>query len=861
MKRVLLLGRIRNRKAAVHPIILAFFCILACLQAKLAAGPADAGQAQRVVEGWLNIHPRPLGAELGRSVGRVETFYDGSDNAIYHVVYLEPSGYVIVPADDGVEPILCFVERGGYRGTAEWPLGALVGQDVPARIAAARAVEAEAMVQTQTSDNNALKQVVGDARAKWDRLLSADSSVMMMMGRPGVADLRAGPLLASTWGQTTVGDYIGGISCYNYYTPPYEPGDPDNYPIGCVANAMAQLMRYHQHPTSYNWADMPLQPDPSITLAQRRTIGWLCYRAAESTGTKFAPTKSGGSSASLDVAYLRLRDTFGYGNSVIARNPPAGTVLNNMVNPNLDAGLPVLLGFEGTEGGHAVVCDGYGYNASTLYHHLNMGLSGRENAWYALPVVDSSYYYYLIHTCVYNIYPSGSGEIISGRVADIAGNPIPGAVIQATPAGSTSRYATTDENGIYALPNLPSNRSIALGVSKSGYTFPARTVQTGTSNDYGSTGNLWGVDFVATGSAPPVAHDQSISVIAGEATPIALVGTDDGLPNPPGRLSYKITRLPSHGSLSDPFGGEVTAVPYTLANGGNVITYRGCSYYSGPDEFLFVVDDGGAPPTGGESAPARVGIDVNDVFYTTFGADSPYIAPWPLMTSYDDSRTQVIYLSSEIGGPKRITGLAIDVYERPGYELNHWTIRLKHTARDGFYGPPFFETAGWTTVYLKNEPRPTTGWYEFDFQTPFEYNGIDNLMVDFSHDNRSNSYDGFCTVWETGVPRVVLNFSDSWHGAPTDWSDDTFFPYWPYGATAVPSIRLKSTTGGQPLPGDIVQNCSVDMADLVALCDAWLSTPADADWSAACDISEPPDEVINELDFAVLGENWGRTTE
>ena len=137
MKRALLLGRIRNCKAAVHPIILAFFCILACLQAKLAAGPADAGQAQRVVEGWLNIHPRPLGAELGRSVGRVETFYDGSDNAIYHVVYLEPSGYVIVPADDGVEPILCFVERGGYRGTAEWPLGALVGQDVPARIAAA----------------------------------------------------------------------------------------------------------------------------------------------------------------------------------------------------------------------------------------------------------------------------------------------------------------------------------------------------------------------------------------------------------------------------------------------------------------------------------------------------------------------------------------------------------------------------------------------------------------------------------------------------------------------------------------------------------------------------------------------------
>ncbi len=30
---------------------------------------------------------------------------------------------------------------------------------------------------------------------------------------------------------------------YNYYTP-------GNYRTGCVATAMAQLMRYHQHPTA-----------------------------------------------------------------------------------------------------------------------------------------------------------------------------------------------------------------------------------------------------------------------------------------------------------------------------------------------------------------------------------------------------------------------------------------------------------------------------------------------------------------------------------------------------------------------------------------------------------------------------------
>ena len=45
---------------------------------------------------------------------------------------------------------------------------------------------------------------------------------------------------------------------------------------------------------------------------------------------------------------------------------------NNMVNPNLDASHPVLFGISRPGGGHAIVGDGYGYNASTLYHHLNM---------------------------------------------------------------------------------------------------------------------------------------------------------------------------------------------------------------------------------------------------------------------------------------------------------------------------------------------------------------------------------------------------------------------------------------------------------------------------------------------------------
>jgi len=49
----------------------------------------------------------------------------------------------------------------------------------------------------------------------------------------------------------------------------------------------------------------------------------------------------------------------------------SGDGLIGMVNPNLDANLPVCFGIHGSGNtGHEVVCDGYGYNSGTMYHHI-----------------------------------------------------------------------------------------------------------------------------------------------------------------------------------------------------------------------------------------------------------------------------------------------------------------------------------------------------------------------------------------------------------------------------------------------------------------------------------------------------------
>ena len=295
----------------------------------LYAEPVNAGQAEKVVIGWLKADAQPLGTGLGQDVMGVETFSDDNGQPTYYVVYLKPSGFVIVPGDDLVEPIICFAPIGRYEPSDDNPLGALVSRDVPGRIAAVRAFQATSSKSKQKKDEinkkSALEKAIAKAQSKWSDLIAYADDVGTL-GIPSISDVRVAPLVQSTWGQTTVGDYIGGISCYNYYTPPYTTpdGDPNNWPCGCVATSMVQLMRYHEYPGSgpsgtYVWSNMPLQPDFDITLPERQAIGHLCYDAAESIDTLYGPPP-GGSSASPSDAKEALKNTFGYSDKVQTEN-------------------------------------------------------------------------------------------------------------------------------------------------------------------------------------------------------------------------------------------------------------------------------------------------------------------------------------------------------------------------------------------------------------------------------------------------------------------------------------------------------------------------------------------------------------
>ena len=188
------------------------------------------------------------------------------------------------------------------------------------------------------------------------------------------------PLIKSTWDQLA----------------PYNNLCPGGCPTGCVATAMAQVMKYHEYPqvgtgtvtATYNnreytmtlddapfsWSDMLLSypESDSGTASQRDAVATLMKAAGYAVNTAYEKDSSG--AYSWDIPHA-LVNNFGYDNSAVLymRDFFAPETWMDMIYGELSAGRPVLYSGTGTDGGHQFVCDGYDANG---YFHFNWGWSG-----------------------------------------------------------------------------------------------------------------------------------------------------------------------------------------------------------------------------------------------------------------------------------------------------------------------------------------------------------------------------------------------------------------------------------------------------------------------------------------------------
>jgi len=196
----------------------------------------------------------------------------------------------------------------------------------------------------------------------------------------------------------------------------------------------------------------------------------------------------------------------------------------------------------------------------------------------------------------------------------------------------------------------------------------------------------------------------------------------------------------------------------------------------------------------------------------------------PFSAHYDNSYGQSIYLSSEIGTGGEITSL--QWYYNGAYTFQTSdvvTIALGNTTKSAFASLTDWETdENLTQIYQGNLTANSPGWITITLETPFYYNGTDNLVVAFKKEGpqgglssdkffntqvpANRSLVNFCSFCETPVgstypaaqmtnyvPNIILGNIDLACPAPIVFVDDI-------GAT---SVLLNWT---QPSSPSVTQN-------------------------------------------------------
>ena len=135
----------------------------------------------------------------------------------------------------------------------------------------------------------------------------------------------------------------------------------------------------------------------------------------------------------------------------------------------------------------------------------------------------------------------------------------------------------------------------------------------------------------------------------------------------------------------------------------------------------------------------------------------------PVNNYYRYTFSEQIFLASEMNGAGTINNISFDyAYSSATSSKTDVDIYLKHTTQSTFSSSSdFIDTTGAQLVY-HGHLNCHQGWNTFNFTTPFQYNGTDNLVLIV--DDNSNDYDGSSYVFNvhtTGANRTLYYYSDS----------------------------------------------------------------------------------------------------
>lgn len=198
------------------------------------------------------------------------------------------------------------------------------------------------------------------------------------------------PLTKTTWNQD---------SPYNDQCPLDNTGRRSV--TGCVATAMAQLMKYHEWPlnptgssggvvfdgTTYDWKRMLDNYEPNkYTPAEASAVATLMRQCGAGVNMMYSSWASGAYDNQVPNALINY---FGYNPAIkmVWKDYTPLSTWTETVYGELAAGRPVYYSGSSNQGGHAFVCDGYSEND---YFHFNWGWGGYQDGYFRLTALNPS---------------------------------------------------------------------------------------------------------------------------------------------------------------------------------------------------------------------------------------------------------------------------------------------------------------------------------------------------------------------------------------------------------------------------------------------------------------------------------------
>jgi len=320
-----------------------------------------------------------------------------NDTVLARVYNIAPQGYIIVPVLKDLPPVKAYSVNGFFdiNDTAGFPqmMREVLQNRIRNFVGLYGRMET---VQAEVTD-----EVLGEKhRRAWDLFTLSEELFLDKLNKDfkSPTDTTVGPLLTSTWKQDYPYFNDCPLGCWGHKTV-----------VGCVATAMAQLMKYYQWPPEgygfryhnwsgdygcnppvlsdplyayyndpYDWANIPDNCDGGCTAEQQAALAELNYEVGVACSMNYSVYGSGANPDTLTLAnYFRYKN-----NIKIRRRADYGSYdqWHLVIMDEIDERRPILYYIDQ----HAIVCDGYKEEVLgvLLSYHMNYGWGGYQNTWF-----------------------------------------------------------------------------------------------------------------------------------------------------------------------------------------------------------------------------------------------------------------------------------------------------------------------------------------------------------------------------------------------------------------------------------------------------------------------------------------------